>query len=100
MDILVKLYEFLFYRAEVPKLFGTFHIVSFILIAVATALAVKFLSNADDKTIRRFMLLVWISLVIGEIYREVAFSLRLIDGELKWEYAWYLFPFQMFLAVP
>lgn len=90
-----NLYNTLYYEVETPGIFGSFHIVSLILCALATVVAVAALKNVSEKTFRGFALGVWIVLVIGEIYREICFGLSLSDGVFTWDYAWYQFPFQL-----
>ena len=92
---LQSLYKFLFPSCTIPKTFGLFHFAALIVLIIATVFAVKFLKNAPEKTFRRFVLAVWIVIVIGEIYRQISFSLKLVDGAFIWDYAWYIFPFQL-----
>lgn len=95
MTFFTKIYDFMFYESVTPKLFGWFHIVSVILVALLAIVIFKLFGNADDKTLRRFLFAVWIVLILGEIYREVCFSLDIVGGVIKWDYAWFIFPFQM-----
>ena len=90
-----NLYNFLFQTADVPPSYGAFHLISLALVLACTALAVWKLADAPDKTFRRFLLIVWCVLVVGEIYRELCLSLTLTDGVFGWDYAWYIFPFQL-----
>ena len=89
------LYNFLFFEATTPKLFGSFHIISAIILILLTVLAVYKLKDASEATFRKFLLAVWIILVVGEIYRQICFALSLSDGIFVWDYAWYQFPFQL-----
>ncbi len=88
-------YNFMFPTCEMPPIFGTFHIVSLILVIAATVLAVWKLKDVSEKTFRKFVFIVWMVLLVGEIYREICFSLSLNDGRFVWDYAWYQFPFQL-----
>ena len=92
---LQSLYKFLFPTCTIPKTFGLYHIAALIVLVVATVFAVKYLKNVPEKTFRRFVLAIWIVLVIGEIYRQISFSLKLVGGEFVWNYQWYIFPFQL-----
>lgn len=95
MTFLANFYEFLYQEGEAPELFGWFHIVSVIFFILTTVLVALWLGNGNDKHVRRFLFVAWLLLVVGEIYREVCFSLDLINGEFSWDYAWYQFPFQL-----
>ena len=90
-----SIYNALYYEVETPAIFGSFHIISIIVCLAAIVLAVATLKNASEKTFRRFIFGVWVVLVLGEIYREICFSLDLNDGVFTWDYAWYQFPFQL-----
>ena len=90
-----NLYSFLYYYTDTPQLFGAFHIASFVIIILATILAAYLLKNAEEKTFRRFCLVVWIVLAVGEIYREICYSSYLADGKFVWDYAWFQFPFHL-----
>lgn len=90
-----NLYNTLYYSSTIPAVFGIFHIISFILIVLGAVLAVYKLKDASEATFRKFVFILWIVLVVGEIYREICFSLNLNDGVFTWDYAWYQFPFQL-----
>ena len=92
---LQNLYTFLFSTCETPKSFGTYHICALIFLVFATVVAVALLKNVPEKTFRRFVFVLWLILVFGEIYRQLNFSLKLVDGAFVWSYQWYIFPFQL-----
>ena len=95
MNFLYWLYDFFFWKSTNPKLFGWFHIISLAVLALCILFVLKKLNNLSDKQFRKLLFYVWIFMMVGEVYREVCFSLSLSDGEFSWNYAWYLFPFQM-----
>lgn len=90
-----NLYNAIYTTVETPAVFGSFHIISLALVILTTVVAVLALKNAPEKSFRRFVSIVWCILVLGEIYREICFSLSLNDGVFTWDYAWYQFPFQL-----
>ncbi len=91
-----KLYNFLYFELEeAPATFGLFHIISLIILIAAAACVIIFYKGDSEKAFRRIMLGIWLTLVIGEIYREICFSLSFEDGIAVWDYAWYQFPFQL-----
>ena len=89
------LYNFLFFEAEIPSSYGVFHLVSLGTVLLCTVLAVWKLAGTSEKVFRRFAFIIWCALVVGEVYREICFSLSLTDGRFIWDYAWYQFPFQL-----
>ena len=95
VDFLHSLYNILFYKTAVPFLFGVFHITAIIVSLLAIIFAVRALSDVGERVFRKFLLALWVILLILEVYREVAFSLTLVNGEFVWNYAWYQFPFQL-----
>lgn len=91
-----KLYDFLYYEIEeAPKTFGLFHIFSLILLIGAAFTIINLYKGDSDRSFRRIILAVWSVLLIGEIYREICYSLEFEDGRAVWDYAWYQFPFQL-----
>ncbi len=91
-----KLYDFLYYETEnAPETFGAFHLVSLVILIICIAAVILFYKDSSDKSFRKIMLGIWIILVVGEIYREICFSLDFNDGKPIWDYAWYQFPFQL-----
>ena len=95
MNFLHWLYGILYYKSAVPSLFGVFHIALIVVSVAAIIFAVWALSGVGESEFRKFLLVIWIILVILEVYREIAFSLSLENGSFVWDYAWYQFPFQL-----
>ena len=79
---------------DIPQSFGVFHTCCLIAVILATVLLVYFFKDAEDKTIRRIVLGVWILLVVFEIYKQLAFAMTVENGVADWRYKWYVFPFQ------
>jgi hypothetical protein len=95
MNAFEKFIHLLQYEVEIPKLFGAFHLVFLALTLCAAVTFVGFVSRGDDKRYRKTLFVFWVVLVVFEIYRELVFSLQVTDGVAVWDYAWYLFPFQL-----
>ena len=95
MDFLHRIYNILFYKTAIPSLFGGLHLSLIILSILAIVLAVRALKNVRERVFRKFLLVLWLVLVILEVYREIAFSLSVVNGVFIWDYAWYQFPFQL-----
>lgn len=79
---------------EAPSFFGVFHVVSLILLAALTFLLCKKFSGADDKTLRRLTFVLWIVILVLEIYKQMVYTIRVENGIFSADYEWYAFPFQ------
>ncbi len=90
------LYNFLYYEIdEAPSTFGLFHLCSLVALVIAVFSVIKFYSGKSDRAFRMIMFAIWLTLVIGEIYREICFSVSYENGTAIFDYAWYQFPFQL-----
>lgn len=99
MNIFEKILSFLQFEMTEPTPYGWFHLMWIaIVIAVTVFLCVKF-KNCDDKIFRRITLIVWIVIVVLEIYKQFSFSFENNNGVGEWDYSWYSFPFQ-FCSTP
>ena len=88
-----------FHLIEKIQPYSAFHIVSFvIMIALCVALCV-FCRNIKEKKLSRILMIIWGVLVFLEIYKQFVFSYEIVEGEIKWHYQWYVFPYQ-FCATP
>ena len=99
MNWFEKIVHFLDAGMETPTLYGAFHIVSLLLLAIVSAFLIIKFRNADDKVFRTIVFVFWIIIVLLEIYKQVDFSFEYNDGNPYWDYEWYAFPFQ-FCSVP
>ena len=88
--------RFLFYRMDtVEPAFGAFHIISILLILAACVFAGFGGSRLSDKNLRKLLLGIWVVLILGEVYRELAFATVFTDYGYEMIYQWYQFPFQL-----
>ena len=84
---------------EIPKIFGTWHIVSLVLTIVLAAVLVWKFKDCSDKTLRRILLVFWVIITLLELYKQVIFSMGSDGVTATWSYRWYAFPFQ-FCSTP
>lgn len=82
-----------------PALFGWFHLLCLAITVALTVFLCTKLQNANEKTVRRLLLVLWIVLVLTEVYKQLAFALDVEDGVACWDYAFYAFPYQ-FCSTP
>lgn len=95
MSLLENIIYFLQAEAETPKMYGLFHIVFLVLIIALAVFLSRIVFLRDDKTYRKIILSFWIIMTLLEVYRELVFSMQVVDGVAVWDYAWYQFPFQL-----
>ncbi len=84
-------------RMERPPLFGTWHIVSAIIALAVTVFLVSKFKDCDDVTLRRVLLVIWLTMLFFEVYKQIVFSFD--RNTWTWRYLWYSFPFQ-FCSTP
>lgn len=83
-----KIYDFFTYTEEIPPTFGKLHLTVIFLTILTTIILTLTLKNASEKAVRLTLFGAWIILITLEAYRQIAFSIELVDGQLGWEYAW------------
>jgi len=71
-----------------------FHYLALSIVVLASVVAVRWLKNADESRLRRFLLVFACLLLIFEVYKQLIFSFQ-----ADWNYQWYIFPFQ-FCSTP
>lgn len=101
MNFFEKIIYFLQGRMETPQPYGIFHLCSVVIaIALSVFLCIRF-KNADEKTVKRLLMIAWISMLAFEVYKQLVFSFDYYPdiAEVKWDYQWYSFPFQ-FCSTP
>lgn len=82
-------------RSSIPPSYGFYHIFCIILVIALTVALCVFFRNANEKVMRRILLIAWICMVIGEGYKQLVFSMNIHGGVAVWAYPWYSFPFQL-----
>lgn len=79
---------------ETPASYGVWHIFFLLLMTATSVFAVWRFRDASEKTGRKLLLALWITLGALEIYKQLVFSMSVTDGIADWSYQWYAFPFQ------
>lgn len=80
---------------ETPTPYGYFHLIALALVVAVSALLVYRLRNAEEKIIRRVLLVFWLLMLITELYKQLVFAMDTDGLTARWDYAWYAFPFQL-----
>ncbi len=78
-----------------PTGYGWFHLLALTLTVTLTVFFIIKLRDAEEKTVRRLLLIFWVLLMITEVYKQVVFALDCDGVTATWDYAWYAFPFQL-----
>lgn len=92
-----KIIAFLSKKAETPKPWRSFHIVSLILIVAACVLVVVYRRRFTEKAVAYITLFVGVFLTAFEVYKQLVMTYEPAIDE--WVYKWYIFPFQ-FCSTP
>ncbi|MBQ8443996.1 MAG: YwaF family protein [Clostridia bacterium] len=75
-----------------PQNYGWFHLMFIGITIVGCIVAGILLRKASDKTIRIFLMITSIILIVLEIYKQLLYSYN--PKTDTWDYQWYIFPFQ------
>ena len=99
MELLVSIFKLLTTECETPTNYDSYHFMWVVIVLAITVLLIVFCKNLNDKTVRIVTAVLWISITVLELMKQLIFGLSLADGQFVWDYAWYSFPFQ-FCASP
>ena len=99
MSTFEQIIHFLQAEMERPGNYGSFHLIYWGLVVLATVLLIWRFRDASDRAVRRILLVVWLTMVVLEVYKQLVFSMSVVDGVAVWDYQWYAFPFQ-FCSTP
>ena len=80
---------------EVPRFFGGLHFAFFFGVILASVVLCVYCRDADDKTFRRIISAMFLVMLVGEALKQLVYPLRIMNGELVYEYDWSSFPFQL-----
>lgn len=95
MIFLAKLLELMTLEMETPTSYGWFHLMFVGLTLLACVfLCVRF-RNSSERTERRVVFVLWLIMLVLEIYKQIIFTFEVVDGSIVGDYAWYAFPFQL-----
>ena len=98
MEFWRKVLEIMDADMTTPTMYGWFHILFFAL-SIAVAILLCFLYKKGYITnVRRVVLVVAITVIVIEIYKQINYSFSYSDG-IAFDYQWYIFPWQ-FCSTP
>ena len=95
MSFLEKMLYSIGWEMTRPGNYGWFHLL-FVAIAISAIvfLCVKY-KDADEKKIKKILLIAWIILMVGETVKQLIFSFDSDGITAVWDYQWYAFPYQL-----
>jgi len=93
-ETMETLFQILKASMERPQPYGWFHLMCTAIMILVTVLLCIFFKDCDYKTYRRIALIIWITVVVCEIYKQFIFTFDYTDGQIVGKYQWYIFPFQ------
>ncbi len=83
-------------KMQTPTYYGWFHC---LFIAIFVALCILCVMQAKKhRTEKSFKIIVWVCwsiMFVLELYKQLIYSFRLVDGVPTWHYQWYAFPYQL-----
>lgn len=98
MNVLEQILIFLDSSMERPHSYELFHICWLIVMLISIIFIIRKLKN-KEKTGKKIILILSISCLLFEVYKQINFSFNYNDISTWWEYQWYAFPFQ-FCSTP
>lgn len=84
-----------------PTMFSLFHLLAIMIVTIVTYIVATQYKNATEKQLRTILLLVGITTLSFEAYKQLVFSYS-FDASTNlssWSYQWYAFPFH-FCSIP
>ena len=102
MKFWVWLLSILESEMPVPTTYGWFHLLWIALAVSFTAFLCRRFGDCSDLVMRRIAIIVFITLIVADLYRQIVYDFVSYDAELErfvWDYGWYAFPFQLCSAV-
>ena len=81
---------------NVPTVFGAFHLVTIAAVIVVTVLLCVFFRDANNKTYRIILLIIWSIMATFEVIKHFICSYDITaDNQIIWGYDWAAFPLQL-----
>ena len=100
MKTIQGIFNFFKFKIETrPVPFGIYHLICLVLIILVCIFVCKKYNNVSLKKVEKLILIMWAIAFVAEIYKQLVYSISIIDGEFVWDYQWYSFPFQ-FCSTP
>lgn len=101
MNYIEKIIEFFRFRMDTPKPYGSFHLISLLIVAILILFIYLNRKNKSELKLRIVLGLFGFSCLLFEIIKQLLFSTSYNPetNVFTWNYQWYVFPFQ-FCSTP
>ena len=101
MNLFEKMLYWLQGTMPLPLMFGSFHLLSILTVALVTFFVARRYQVSDERTLRKILLTMGIVCLSIETYKQLVFSFHYdaIHDVVNWSYQWYAFPFH-FCSIP
>lgn len=98
MDVLERVFNVIHLDMPTPGVFGFFHILWLILTVEVAVLLCLLYKRGKIRSISRVVLTAALIVIALEIFKQIRYNVS-YDGQLHFDYQWYIFPWQ-FCSVP
>ena len=98
MDVLAWIFDFISLQMPDPHTFGFYHILWLVLTVELSVLLCVLYKRGKIKSVSRTVLAVSLFVVALEIFKQFYYNFS-YDGEIHFEYQWFIFPWQ-FCSMP
>lgn len=95
MTMVEKILEFANKNGSIPVAGGAYHVLCVSAVLIVSFLVCVRLKNCGDKVFRRCVFVMWLSIFLFEIYKQVIFNIHDISGGYVFRYNWADLPFQL-----
>lgn len=95
MELIYKLYNLAATEEPEPLPWGRYHVLWVLGVLALTAILCTALKDCKDMGFRVCILALFGIMLIFEIYKQIFFSMEMVDGVLTFNYNWGNFPFQL-----
>ena len=99
MEFWINILNVLNTQMETPALYGWYHLIWLAIIIGLTVFLCTRCREASPENIRRVVFWTAVAVALLEIYKQINYTFRVVDGSLTVDYQWYAFPFQ-FCSTP
>lgn len=96
---MIKILELLQTTMTKPTSYSWFHLLYWGIVISFTIFLCSKYQDPKQETIRKILKVFTFTLIGFEIYKQLVFSYRIVEGSVIWNYQWYIFPFQ-FCSTP
>ena len=92
---LERIYHSLVYEIDIPTFLGPMHRTALIMTLITTLVIVLLFKRSSEMKVRVLLFVMWVVLLVFELYRWMIFSLKLTENGFIWDFNWGQFPLQL-----